>query len=135
MVTKHQKIGPFGLGQRPEGGNKRPQRVADAIRQEISLLLVGKINDPRLVPLSITSVEVTRDLRWAKVFYSVFGGEQQARDAAAGLASAKGFIRSHLAGVLGLRVTPDLDFRRDFSLVRQEEMERLLKEIAADDET
>ena len=46
MVTKHQKIGPFGLGQRPEGGNKRPQRVADAIRQEISLLLVGKINDP-----------------------------------------------------------------------------------------
>lgn len=113
---------------------KRVERVADILKNEIGLLLLSKIKDPRLENISILQVIVTRDLRRAKIFYSVYGDEQKALGAAQGLASAKGFIRKHLAKNLDLRVTPDLTFERDFSLVRQEEMERLFKELHSEDE-
>ena len=77
---------------------------------------------------------VTKDLRQAKIFYSIFGDERKVREAAAGMASAKGFIRKHLARTLNLRTTPELTFERDLSLVRQEEMERLFKELHSEDE-
>ncbi len=111
----------------------RPQRVADMIKNEISLLLVSKLRDPRLSNVTILQVIVTKDLRRAKVFFSVLGEEKKVLEANSGLSSAKGFIRSHLARVLGLRVTPELSFQHDLSMVHQEEMERLLKEIRSDD--
>ena len=117
---------PFG---RTAGESKRPKRVADMITTEIALLLLRKVKDPRLTRVSIVRTEVTRDLRRAVVYYSVLGDEQQVAKAAAGLDSARGFIRSHLARELGLRVTPELVFKHDISMARQEEMERLLKEI------
>jgi ribosome-binding factor A len=117
---------PFG---REAAGNKRPKRVADMIKNEIALLLLSKVKDPRLANVSIVNVEVTKDLRKAIVFYSVLGDDKQIQKAAEGLNRAKGFIRSHLARELGLRATPELIFKHDLSLVHQEEMERLLKEI------
>lgn len=120
---------PFG---REAAGPKRPKRVADMIKNEIALLLLRKVKDPRLTNVSIVSAEVTRDLRRALVFYSVLGDEQQIKNAAEGLARAKGFIRSHLARELGLRATPELVFKLDLSMARQQEMERLLKELNID---
>ncbi|MCF6290908.1 MAG: 30S ribosome-binding factor RbfA [Desulfobacterales bacterium] len=117
------------------GHGKRPQRVADVIQREISALLVTRTRDPRLAPVSIVSVVMTRDLKRARINYSVFGDAEQAEKAAAGLAGAKGFIRSHLARTLALRTTPDLQFHRDLSLVHQQKMEKLLKELATDDDT
>ncbi len=134
MMAVHpkNKLYPFG---RETGGQKRPKRVADIIKNEIALLLLSKVKDPRLAQVSIVSAEVTRDLRKAIIYYSVLGDDRQVKDAAEGLARAKGFIRSHLARELGLRATPDLVFKLDLSMAHQQEMERLLKEIKSDAES
>lgn len=113
----------------PADSYKRPQRVADMIRGEIGMLLLRKIKDPRLANVTVVAVRVTRDLRRARISYSVLGDETVAKKVKEGLAKAKGFIRTHLAKTLSLRVTPELEFVRDFSMARQEEMERLFKEI------
>ena len=131
MAHPKKSLYPFD---REAAGNKRPKRVADMIKNEIALLLLNKVKDPRLTNVSIVTAEVTRDLRKAIVYYSVLGDEQQIKKAAEGLARAKGFIRSHLAQVLGMRATPELLFKHDLSLVHQEKIERLLKEIHIDTE-
>ena len=134
MTAAHPRKNPYPFA-REAGGNKRPKRVADMIKNEIALLLLRKVKDPRLINVSIVTAEVTKDLRRAVVYYSVLGDEKQGRKAAEGLESAKGFIRSHLARELGMRVTPELVFKHDLSMARQEEMERLLKEIHIDAES
>ncbi len=134
MMVVHPKKNLFPFGREPEG-YKRPKRVADMIKNEIALLLLHKVKDPRLAQVSIVTAEVTRDLRKAIVYYSVLGDDKQVKNAAEGLARAKGFIRSHLARELKMRATPDLVFKLDLSMVHQQEMERLLKEINTDDES
>jgi ribosome-binding factor A len=128
-IDPKKSLYPFG---RETASQKRPKRVADMIKNEIALLLLSKVKDPRLAHVVIVTAEVTRDLRKAIVYYSVLGDEQQVKNAAEGLARAKGFIRSHLARELGMRATPDLVFKLDLSMVHQQEMERLLKEIKTD---
>ncbi len=134
MMAIHPKksLYPFD---RETAGHKRPKRVADMIKNEIGLLLLSKIQDPRLAHVVIVAVEVTRDLRKAIIYYSVLGDEQQVKNAAEGLARAKGFMRSHLARELGMRATPDMVFKLDLSMVHQQEMERLFKEIKTDVES
>jgi len=134
MMAIHPKnsLYPFG---RETAGNKRPKRVADMIKNEVALLLLRKVKDPRLINVTIVAVEVTRDLRKAIIYYSVLGDEQQVKNAAEGLTRAKGFIRSHLARELGMRATPDLVFKLDLSMVYQQDMEMLLKEIKTDAES
>ena len=131
MMAVHPKKSLYQFS-RETAGNKRPKRVADMIKNEIALLLLRKVKDPRLINVSIVAVEVTRDLRKAIVYYSVLGDEHQVKDVAEGLARAKGFFRSHLARELGMRATPDLVFKLDLSMAHQQEMEMLLKEIKTD---
>lgn len=114
------------------GGKRRTQRLSDVILSEIAMLLLKTIKDPRLERVTITSVRVTDDLRLARIFYSC--NEELAAQVKEGLDSAKGFIRSHLAKELQLRLVPELEFRFDISMIRQLEMERLLKEIREEDE-
>jgi ribosome-binding factor A len=116
------------------GAKRRPQRVADAVKTEIAMLLLQKIKDPRLQQVTITAVEMTDDLRLARVYYSSVGSEPP-ENVAKGLEQAKGFIRKHLAGVLQMRYVPELLFKRDLSLAHQESMARLLKEIEDEDGT
>lgn len=118
-----------GIGPAPR---RRPVRVADTIKAEIAMLLLRKIKDPRLNHVAITGVEVSDDLRHAKVMYSILGDEPPA-NVAKGLESAKGFMRSVLAKVLEMKYVPALHFKQDLAGQRQEEMERLLKEIAEED--
>lgn len=112
---------------------RRPDRVADEIRQEVAAVLLKEIRDPRVRQVTILRASVSPDLRQARLFYSVLD-EQTAADAAKGLASARGFIRSRLARNLALRVAPELTFQRDHSLAEQEKLERIFKEIHAEDE-
>ncbi|MBU0481487.1 MAG: 30S ribosome-binding factor RbfA [Proteobacteria bacterium] len=119
----------------PELGKKtgrRPARVADSIKNEIAMLLLRKVKDPRLYNVTITAVEITSDLRLARVKFSCFG--QDPEKVGDGLASARGFMRSHLARELGLRYVPDLEFVYDVSLERQAEMDKLFREIAEKDD-
>ena len=130
-MAPHLKKNLYPFGREAEG-SKRPKRVADMIKNEIALLLLRKVKDPRLSSVSIVNAEMTKDLRRAIVYYSVLGDDKQVAKAAEGLERAKGFIRSHLARELGLRATPELVFKRDLSMEHQEKMERLLKEINID---
>lgn len=114
------------------GGKRRSQRVSDVILSEVAMLLIKSIKDPRLERVTLTSVRVTDDLRLARIFY-ICNEEQSAR-VKEGLDSAKGFIRSHLAKELNLRLVPELEFRLDVSMIRQQEMEQLLREIREEDE-
>lgn len=132
-MAPHLKKNLYPFGREAEG-SKRPKRVADMIKNEIALLLLSKVKDPRLSSVSIVNAEMTKDLRRAIVYYSVLGDDKQVAKAAEGLERAKGFIRSHLARELGLRATPELVFKRDLSMEHQEKMERLLKEINIDAE-
>ena len=110
---------------------RRPVRVADMMRQEIADLLLRKINDPRLVNASIMRVTVSDDLSVATVYFGC--GDDPVPEAVAGLASASGYIRTHLAKCMSLRVMPILVFKHDDTLIKQAEMERLLREIADED--
>ena len=131
-INPRKSLYPFG---RETASQKRPKRVADMIKNEIGLLLLSKVKDPRLANVVIVAVEVTRDLRKAIIYYSVLGDEEQIKKVAEGLTRAKGFMRSHLARELGMRATPDLIFKFDLSMVHQQKMEMLLKEIKTDAES
>lgn len=117
-----------GLG-RPE--SSRPKRVAEAIRNELSLLLVQKVSDPRLVDATISQVMVTPDLKQAKVYFSVPSGSDS-KSALKGLRRAKGFFRSHLAKALNLRHTPDLVFFYDTMVDETERIDDLFRQIDKD---
>lgn len=98
-----------GLG-RPE--SSRPKRVAEAIKNELTMLLLQKVADPRLSGVSFSRVVVTPDLKQAKIYFTTPAGRDSG-PALKGMHRAKGFFRSHLAKVLNLRYTPDLLFYYD----------------------
>ena len=107
-----------GLG-KPK--STRPERVAEAIQQELSLLLLQKVRDERLSQVTISNVQMSPDLKRAKVFFLVPKGASSAR-ALKGMERARGFFRSSIARAMNLRYTPDLVFFYDH---QNEEIERL----------
>jgi len=122
-------LNSIGLGKNKQ---KRSTRVADAIRNEISILLLQKVRDQKISHASISRVEVTDDLKYAKIYYTVFGGKKDISDADLGFQRAKGFIRSHIAKTLNLRYTPELQFRYDTVAENVEKMEKLFQTIAVE---
>ena len=115
-----------GLG-KPE--SSRPKKVAEAIRNELSILLLQKVRDPRLSELTITGVVMSPDLKLAKVYVDIPPGKDE-KQALQGLKKAKGFFRSHLARQLNMRYTPDLVFYHDRVYEETGKLEDLFREIA-----
>jgi len=107
----------------------RPDRVANAIRKEIGTILLEDMKDPRIGFTTITKVEVTPDLRNAKIYYSVLGDEKNKRSTSAALANAKGFIRGLIGDRLKLRFAPELLFVVDKSVEYHDRINRLLEKI------
>jgi len=107
----------------------RPERVQEALRQEISNIVHHKIKDPRIGFITITKVELTKDLRYAKVYFSVLGEMKDKHLALKGLNSAKGYIRSLVADRIKLRFVPDVAFRIDDSLEHTREIFDLFDRI------
>jgi phosphoesterase RecJ-like protein len=107
----------------------RLQRIADQIGEEISGLLLKGLKDPRIGFVTITGVEVTRDLSQAFVFFSSTAPEAEREQSRQGLQSAAGFIRSTLGKRLHLKTIPELTFRYDESLDHGDRIERLLSEV------
>ena len=95
------------------GGVPRTARVASNLREILADQITRGLKDPRVLGVTVTDVEVTGDLREARVFFSIPGGEKAERAAAAGLQSAAGWLRRVLGEQLALRVTPSLSFRVD----------------------
>jgi ribosome-binding factor A len=106
---------------------RRPERVAKLIREEISQILIREMRDPRVGTLEITQVRVTPDLREARVFFRMVGGESERAAVESALAGARGFFQGQLGRRLGLRVTPDLSFKYDDSLDEASRIEALLE--------
>jgi ribosome-binding factor A len=110
--------------------HQRSDRVAEAIREEIAMFLAEGVKDPRVTGLvTVTGVDMTRDLRHAKVFVSVMGTDTDRAATLDGLASVAGFLRSHLARALSLRVAPEVHFVPDESIARAARIESLLSQI------
>ncbi len=94
--------------------SRRSERVSEAIRRVASEIVRGHLRDPRITRfVTITRVELTPDLRYAKIYYTIFGEEKEAKRVAKGLKSAKGFIRKCIGDELELRYAPDISFRLD----------------------
>jgi ribosome-binding factor A len=112
---------------------QRQLRVADRLRREIAHILRREVEDPRVGFVTITDVEVSPDLKHARVFFSVLGDSpDEPREALRGLIRARSFIRKCLADQAELRFTPELEFRYDPTAERAQRIEMLLHQIAAE---
>jgi ribosome-binding factor A len=105
----------------------RLQRVNQLIREEISLLVQRELKDPRLGFVTITEVDVAKDLRSAKVYVSVLGSEDQWKESLQALESARGFIRNWLLPRLRLRAVPHLTFHPDRSMAHAAHIQTVLE--------
>jgi ribosome-binding factor A len=112
---------------------RRRQQVADLLRDHISEIIQREMRDPRLQLVSITRVDVTPDIRMAKVYASVLGTDDAARDALVALTRATGFVRKQLGDRLEMRHTPEISFRLDRSMQHAEDVARLLNQIERED--
>ncbi len=112
--------------------SKRSDKIAETIHEVLSSLLIKGVKDPRIGFTTITGVTVTDDLHLATVFFSVVGSDEEKKSTAAGLNSARGFLRKELAKNLHMRYVPDLLFKYDKSLDYGERIDRLLDEVGVD---
>ena len=99
------------------------------MREEISDILLKDLKDPRIGFVTITKVAVSDDLRQAKVYYSVFGGEQEKEDSFQGLESATGYIKRELGRRMRLKYMPEITFFFDDSLEYGAHIEELLRGV------
>lgn len=108
----------------------RTARIAEEIKRELSQMIRDDVKDQRVQGLiSITSVEVTNDLRYAKVYVSKLGDSEELNTMLSGLEKASGYLRSELAKRLQLRLTPELIFKLDTSLEYGAKIDKLLSGI------
>jgi ribosome-binding factor A len=120
------------MGQAGEGGevaHKRVLRVGEAIKREIGTILDRRVADPRLGMVTVTRVDLTDDLRHAKVCVSFLGGDEQKKEGMRTLIRIRGLIRSELSRRLRLRTAPQLRFVLDESSENYLKIAKIIKEI------
>lgn len=112
---------------------RRASRVGDLILREIADLLMTKVKDPRVKTTTVTGIFVSKDLRYAKVYFSLIGDEQEILEAQKGLDSAKGFIKREIGLRLDLKYVPEIVFRHDPSLAEGDHMEKLFQRLKTEE--
>jgi ribosome-binding factor A len=110
---------------------KRSERLGELILAVISDLITREIKDPRIGFVTFTRVEMSNDLRHAKVFVSIIGAELEKARTLQGLSSATGYIRRHLGRALHLRYTPEIAFLVDESLAHGAKIAQILRQLHA----
>ena len=108
---------------------RRLLKAAEAIREVVSMAIVAELRDPRVRDVTVTHVEVSPDMRHAKVHVSIMGDETQQKLGLRGLQSAAGFLQSKIAEQIDTRYTPRLMFVLDQGIKKSIEMARILKEV------
>ncbi len=108
--------------------NYRRGRINDEVKKELSMIL-REVKDPRISDafISVTAVEVSGDLKFAKVYYSAMMGDK--KEVAKGLKSSAGYIRREIARRLNLRMTPEFSFYEDHSIEHGAKISKLLNGI------
>jgi len=109
--------------------SRRQRQVGELLHEEISRIIQREAKDPRLGFVTVTGVEVSPDLRQARVYVSVLGDDAEAKSTLAGLTSAARYFRSLLRESLSLRYIPDLSFKLDTSLEQGLRIDALLDRI------
>jgi ribosome-binding factor A len=117
---------------RASQAGRRPERVAEAIRQTVAAFLTDGVRDPRIGFVTVTGVDVSGDLAHARIRVSVMGAEEEKARSLEGLASAAGFLRAQLARELPLRITPELRFELDRGLEHAQQIDRMLRDLKED---
>ena len=111
----------------------RTDRIADQIQRELANLIQFEIKDPRVGMVTITAVEVSKELEYARIYFTVLGDEQSRKATGEGLSRAAGFLRRELAHRLKLRTTPSLQFMYDESIDRAAKMSELISSAIESD--
>jgi len=113
---------------------KRSQRVSDLLREEIADIVIYRLKDPRIGFITITEVDVTDDIKIARVYVSVLKDEDK-KNTLDILNSAKSFIRSELSKRLRMKSIPGIEFRLDTSIEYGDKIDKLLKKIEEESES
>ena len=113
---------------------KRADRVSEAIKREVGVMLTQEVKDPGIHFVTVTAVETTDDLRHVKIFVSILGDEKARQESMEGLERAKGFIRGEIGKRLQLRYAPEIQFRLDTSLDHAMKIKGLLNQLKSDGE-
>lgn len=114
--------------------NKRINRISEEVKKVVSQLLYNGLKDPRIKEMtSITRVEVTRDLSYAKIYVSVLGDENEKKETIEGLNSAKGYIRKEIGSNIDLRHSPEPVFYLDQSIEQGIYMSKLIDSVSKKD--
>jgi ribosome-binding factor A len=111
---------------------RRPERVADILREEISQIVGYELEDPRLTMVTVTDVRLSGNLRDARVYVTVAGDEEEHRVALSALQHAAPYVRKQLGLSLNLPRTPEIHFVRDVIEEKGERVDQLLQEIEKD---
>ena len=113
----------------------RLQRVAEQIQRELAVLIQKDLKDPRVGMVTVSAVEVSRDLAYATIFVTFLGKDDkdEIKAALAALEHASGFLRSQLGRIIRMRLTPHLTFKYDESLARGRHLSSLIDEARARD--
>lgn len=109
--------------------SNRASRVAEIIKEEISLMLEYEVKDPRVGLVTITDVEVSPDLRHAKAFFSTLEKSEKKEQTLAGLESAKGYIRRELGKRLRMKYIPEIEFHFDLSIEKGMRIAEIIHKI------
>lgn len=119
---------------RGRGGSYRPEQVGETIRQVVADALTREVRDPRVGFVTVTGVEVTGDLSYARVMVSVMGDEDEKTRALEGLQSAAGFLRTKVGRSLSTRIVPELRFELDRGLEQAARINQILADLKTDGE-
>ena len=114
-------------------GQLRIEKIQELMKQAISKIILQELKDPRIGFVTVTQVEVSRDLSLAKVYISIMGSEEQIEGSWKGLQSSLGFIRREVGHRIRLRITPELRFVLDKSLDYSDHIQKLLLQIERDE--
>ena len=113
----------------------RTLRVGEQIRRELAVLLRDDVRDPRIGMVTITDVEVSRDLAHAKVYFTTLGNEQDVQASKQGLESAAGFLRRELGRHMKIRTVPDLRFLYDDTQQKGRRVSTLIDQALSPDQS
>ncbi len=110
-------------------GSRRVLKAAEAIREVVSMAILTEIKDPRVRDVTVTYVELSADMRAAKVHVSIMGDEKRQQLSLHGLQNSAGFLQSRINDRIDTRYTPRLSFVLDLGVKNSLEVARILKEV------
>ena len=113
---------------------KRVRKMSQLLKEEISEIVLRELKDPRIGFASITKIDVSNDLKHAKVMVSVYGSDQEKKETMEGLNAAKKYIRKLVGECLTTYHTPELIFRYDDSIEQGVHISHLIDEVIEEDE-